>query len=29
MKGWWLFTGKLAHHFARQENPEDYARRFY
>ena len=28
MRGWWLFTGKLAHHLARQENPTDYPRSF-
>jgi hypothetical protein len=26
-EGWYLFTAKLAHHFARQENPADYPRR--
>lgn len=25
--GWYLFTAKVAHHFARQEDPADYPRR--
>lgn len=28
MRGWWLFTAKLAHHMARQENPVDYPRSY-